>query len=113
MLKSVSPFTICAAAAGAVVLIVSGSYLKAQEPQPEQFPALNSTRSSVLQALTDRLPYVPGDILVKFRDGSGMVARTRALSVMRTGARRAGSRVCGRGRCLPIRRTSPTRRRWR
>jgi serine protease len=36
--------------------------------------------------LTDRLPYVPGDILVKFRADAGMAARTRALSVMRTGA---------------------------
>ena len=86
MLKSVSPFTICAAAAGAVMLIVSGPYLKAQEPQPEQFPALNTARGQAyVQALTDRLPYVPGDILVKFRAGSGMAARSRALSVMRTG----------------------------
>ena len=86
MLKSVSPFTICAAAAGAVMLIISGPYLKAQEPQPEEFPALNTERGQAyLRALTDRLPYVPGDILVKFREGAGMVARTRAMSVMRTG----------------------------
>jgi serine protease len=48
---------------------------------------LNTARGQALvRAWTDQLSYVPGDVLVKFRADASTSARTRALSVMRTGA---------------------------
>ena len=87
MSQSLRTLVIGALSVATVTLILLSSHLKAQEPQAEQFPALHTERAQAyVRALTDRLPYVPGDILVKFRADADMAARTRALSVMRTGA---------------------------
>jgi serine protease len=87
MSQSLRTLVIGVLSAAGFALILLSPHLKAQEPQSEQFPALSTERGQArLQASTDGLSYVPGDILVKFRAGAGTAARTRALSVMRMGA---------------------------
>src|SRR5262245_9075863 len=69
-----------------IALILSVPQLKAQDPETEQFPTLTTERGQAhLRAWTDGLPYVPGDVLVKFRADVSMAAQSRTLSLMRTG----------------------------
>jgi serine protease len=55
-----------------------------EQPLPEQF---NRGRiEAVLSAIREGLPYVPGEILVKFRDGTSVEQRSSALRVLRSSA---------------------------
>lgn len=49
----------------------------------------------LIEAVNAQLPYVPGEVLVKFKDGTAAVARGRALSVMRGGANATESEWVG------------------
>src|SRR5438045_3265785 len=46
-------------------------------------------------AINERLPYVPGELLVKFKPGFGAREQTRALSVLRGGIQAEHSRWIG------------------
>jgi serine protease len=47
------------------------------------------------QAWNDRLPYLPGEVLVKFRDGVDSGGRLRALSALRAGIEEGNARWIG------------------
>ncbi len=57
----------------------------AQGPAPAgRLLAGPAEAARLITAWNDALPFIPGEVLVKFRDGVGGVAQARALSVMRT-----------------------------
>jgi serine protease len=80
----------------AAALLPAGSRPHAQSRALPYDPLL--TRDQLLalvQAWNDHLPYVPGEVLVKFRDGVDAPGRVRALSAMRAGFEERGARWIG------------------
>jgi serine protease len=61
------------------------------------FPLLLPRETAVarMRAVRDRMPYVPGEALVRFRDGVDTPQQLRALSVLRGGGAPAGVRWIG------------------
>jgi serine protease len=59
----------------------------AQSPPPPAHDVLApaAVTSRAVKAWNERRPYVPGEVLVKFRDGVGVAAQGRALSALRGG----------------------------
>ena len=79
----------------ALVLALVASHLHAQTPAPA--PAFLRTATQ-LRALVDASAnggYVPGETLVKFRDGTAPADQSRALSTLRRGTTGASSRWVG------------------
>jgi serine protease len=78
--------TIAAAAAG-LALLALGTTTTAQQPQsaPYRLVMGEDEARDMLQALSTRARYVPGELLVKFRDGVATSAQNRALSAVRGG----------------------------
>ena len=74
-----------AAAALAVVVLTAGP--AAQQPSPLAYALVMDAEQArdMLQALGQRAPYVPGELLVKFRDGVERPAQLRALAAIRGG----------------------------
>ncbi|MGE3959455.1 MAG: S8 family serine peptidase [Vicinamibacterales bacterium] len=58
----------------------------AQSAADTAFPLLNSPEraAALVRAAEERLPYVPGEVLVRFRDGTSTVDQQRALSALRS-----------------------------
>jgi serine protease len=68
---------------GAMMLAGAGAP-RAQAPAaPYTLLMTRAVAEQVIAAWNDELPYVPGEVLVKFRDGTSPAGRGRALSVMR------------------------------
>jgi len=51
--------------------------------------------AALVQAWNDRLPYLPGEVLVKFRDGVEATGQVRALSALRAGIEQRNVRWIG------------------
>jgi len=83
--------SIGAALLGAVLWFSSPSAQRAQPATPDgpAYPLLlaGEEGTAVLAALSDRHAYVPGQLLVKFRDGFASADQARALSVLRASGR--------------------------
>ena len=67
----------------------------AQAPPPPEFRLSGDRAAALARALREGLPAVPGELLVKFRDGVAPAQMTRALSVLRGGVPAAGERWVG------------------
>ncbi|HXW06367.1 MAG TPA: S8 family serine peptidase [Vicinamibacterales bacterium] len=68
----------------------------AQEPPLIRFEASDTVRwRATLQALQDGLPYVPGELLVRFNPDADPGEHARALSVLRTDVRASNVRWIG------------------
>jgi serine protease len=68
----------------------------AQEPVPIRFEALDAGRlSALVRALEDGLPYVPGELLVRFKADATPREQSGALSVLRTDVRQDNARWIG------------------
>src|SRR5262245_59780025 len=66
------------------VLIVSTGLIEAQQPSPRSQFRLNRERLQArLHAIERGLDYIPGEVIVKFRPGTGPDLQARALSVAR------------------------------
>ena len=65
------------------------------EAQPFQMALTREMAAARLQAIRDHLPYVPGETLVKFRDGFDAGQRRQALSALRGGAASATTEWIG------------------
>ena len=69
--------------AGAL-LAGAGKQTHAQAPAaPYTFLMTRSVAEQVVVAWNDELPYIPGEVLVKFRSGTTVAGQGRALSIMR------------------------------
>ena len=67
-------------------LAVGSSHGRAQAPAtPYSLLVPSSAASRVVQAWNQRRPYIPGEVLVKFRDGADASGQSRALSMLRGG----------------------------
>lgn len=79
------------AAACALVALTSGTAAQqdstGQQPPPLPYALLMDDEAArdLLEAIRDDRLYVPGELIVKFRDGVGETARTRALAAIRGG----------------------------
>ncbi len=69
------------------VLLTAGHLPGAAQTIGSTYQWLMSPASvaGIVDPWNERRPYVPGEVLVKFRDGSGPIAQNRALSVIRGG----------------------------
>ena len=59
----------------------------AQQPAwTSPYPLLTTPERAMalIQAATDRLDYIPGEVLVKFKDGVSVIQQERALSALRS-----------------------------
>lgn len=84
MKKSLLLLTLTATAAGAWALLPTPRAL-AQEASASYSPLMSRDRvTRWLDAVQRKSPYVAGEILVKFRDGSRPADQARALSVLRS-----------------------------
>ena len=79
----------------AVAAVVTAATLAAQNQAPStatsevlpfQMAITREMAAARVQAIRDRMPYVPGETLVKFRDGFDAGEQRRALSALRGGA---------------------------
>ncbi len=84
-------------AALALGLVVLTAWPAAQQPPPLPYPLIMDGEQArdVIQALGERAPWVPGELLVKFRAGVERPAQLRALSTVRGGVSGARSRWIG------------------
>jgi serine protease len=86
MVTLIRRYLICAAVVVGALLPLRSSGLAAQQPDPASAPVLTRDQAADLVAAWNQgLPYVPGEVLVKFRPGSEPVQQARALSVLRRG----------------------------
>jgi serine protease len=86
------------ALAAACVLVALTSGPAAQQPTttlPYSLVLDAEAARDLIAAIQSGAAYVPGELLVKFRDGSGDTARTRALSAIRGGVSGARTRWIG------------------
>ena len=73
--------------AAALLLGLSAGHAVAQEPvAPPPYPLLNTAEQvlALVRAASEQLPYVPGEVLIKFRDGMTPRDHQRALSALRS-----------------------------
>lgn len=63
-----------------------GLSISAQDGPTQRFLMDGDRLAGVVQAFNDRMPYVPGEVLIKFRPGFEAAQQTKALSVVRGGA---------------------------
>jgi serine protease len=80
--------------------VVAAAYLSAptaaQEAEPIRFEAQNHERTVALaEALANGLPYVPGELLVRFRPGAEPREQASVLRLLRTEVRPENSRWIG------------------
>src|SRR5262245_46719555 len=76
----------CACVVTLVVFLASSSTGGQQrgEPEPERAPVMAAADAQAFaDAAADRLDYLPGQVLVKFKDGVGISGRQRALDALR------------------------------
>jgi serine protease len=65
-------------------LIISGPPAAAQPPVgPHRLLTSASEAQRLIEAWNSQLPFIPGEVLVKFKIGTGSTSQSRALSVMR------------------------------
>ena len=70
--------------AGAILVSLGPRTAAQQAPSPSGTQLVTRERAAALiAAATQRLPYVPGEVLVKFRADTDASSRSRALSVLR------------------------------
>jgi serine protease len=69
----------------AIFQIVGGSQAQ-QDPPPDTFPLLSSPDdvARLIDAAQNGLPYVPGEVLIKFKSDTTATEQERALSVLRS-----------------------------
>ena len=61
------------------------SSASAQQPEPVQFPVMSAERvAQFLEAADRKLDYLPGEVLVKFKDGVQPAGQQRALQALRS-----------------------------
>lgn len=75
------------AGAALILMLSSGTRPAAQQQRtPLAYPPLLSASRALAfaQAAAEQLPYVPGEVLIKFRDGVTVVEQDRALSALRS-----------------------------
>jgi serine protease len=61
------------------------SSASAQQPEPAQFPVMSAERvAEFLEAADRKLDYLPGEVLVKFKDGVQPAGQQRALLALRS-----------------------------
>ena len=69
----------------AVIVLKSFSSASAQQPEPVQFPVMSAERvAQFLEAADRKLDYLPGEVLVKFKDGVQPAGQQRALLALRS-----------------------------
>jgi len=79
-----SPWILCAALLAGALFAAAGSPTPVQAlAPPYTFLMTRSAVERVVVAWNDDLPYIPGEVLVKFRSGTTAVGQARALSIMR------------------------------
>jgi serine protease len=69
--------------------------LAQQRMLPHNLRMSREKAAAVLQAWNGRLPYVPGEVLIKFRDGVDTAGQVRALSALRAGIEGRNARWIG------------------
>lgn len=73
----------------ALVAAPQSASIGAQESEPIRFEAADPGRiAALVEALVNQRPYVPGELLVRFRPGAAPRAQASALSVLRADVRR-------------------------
>jgi serine protease len=83
-MKQVLRAVAVAVAAAAAIAFASGPTARSQAPEMVQAPAVDAAHAdAVMRALADGLPYVPGELLVRFKDGAGPRESGSALRVLR------------------------------
>jgi serine protease len=84
------------AAAALAMLWISASQPGAQEPRlPYDLLMTREQALAVARAWNEHLPYVPGEVLMKFRDGVSAEGRVRALAATRTGVTESNAKWIG------------------
>jgi serine protease len=76
-----------AACLAIAVALISGSVTQAQDDtwrSPYPLILTSARAAAFAQAAAEHLDYVPGEVLVKFRRGTSLLARNRALSALRS-----------------------------
>lgn len=72
----------------ALVALVASSFISGQQPadpQPAPMPVMSAADAQAFaDAAADRLEYLPGQVLVKFKDGVETAGRQRALDALRS-----------------------------
>ena len=71
------------------------STIAEQRPLPYDLLMSREQVEAFLEAWNDRLPYLPGEVLLKFRDGVDSGGRVRALSALRAGIEERHARWIG------------------
>jgi serine protease len=88
--------SIALAAACVLVALISGPTAQQQTTTlPYSLVLDDEAARDLVEAIRSGTPYVPGELIVKFRDGYGDTARTRALSTIRGGVSGARTRWIG------------------
>ena len=86
--RTATRLAVAAVAAGFIVLTVSSpARLNAQaEPSTAEYPMLLTAERALalVQAADDDLDYVPGEVLVRFKDGVSVAGQQRALRALRS-----------------------------
>lgn len=96
LMKLIRRYLICAALVVGALLPLLSSRLAAQQPDATSGPVMTREQAAnLVAAWNQELPYVPGEVLVKFRPGSEPVQQTRALSVLRRGPTATETRWIG------------------
>src|SRR5262245_53424812 len=68
-----------------VIVLKLLSSASAQQPDPAQMPVVPAERvAQFLQAAERKLDYLPGEVLVKFKDGVAPAGQQRALMALRS-----------------------------
>jgi serine protease len=65
------------------LIAIAEKQTHAQSPAPYSFLITRSVMERVTAAWNDDLPYVPGEVLVKFRNGTTAATQDRAMSIIR------------------------------
>jgi hypothetical protein len=74
---------VCCTCVGIVVMLPIPISVRAQEPAVIKFEGPGTERlAAILQAVEDGLPYMPGEVLVRFKDGAQPREQAGALSVL-------------------------------
>jgi serine protease len=79
-------FVRCPALVASLFILTVAGTASAQAPVAPAYPLLTTPERALalIEAARDRLPYVPGEVLIKFKEGTTAVQQERALSALRS-----------------------------
>ena len=77
---------VCATSVATAVVMSFHSVVRAQQSSPLAYPLRWSADKAerIVEAMNAGLPYVPGEVLVKFKTGMGPSEQSRALQSLRS-----------------------------